>query len=83
MREVQLQKLSREAFNEHGDRLMKSEPSLFCLIPSNQFEKFQATFSAQKSVFVLFSVIQVGIAEPELANSSLEVWAFEVIKPKT
>ena len=31
---------------------------------------------------MLFSVIQVGIAEPELANSSLEVLAFEVIKPR-
>ena len=38
----------------------------------------------KKVIFcVIYSVIQVGITEPELANSSLEVWAFEVIKPKT
>ena len=30
-----------------------------------------------------FSVIQVGIAEPELANSSLGVLAFEVFKPRS
>ena len=34
-------------------------------------------------IFVSFSVIQVGIAEPELANSSLGVLAFEVFKPRS
>ena len=31
---------------------------------------------------VIYCVIQVGITRPELAKSSLEVLAFEVIKPR-
>ena len=37
----------------------------------------------KKSYFVLFSVIHVGIAHPELANSSLGVLELEVNQTKT
>ena len=36
----------------------------------------------KKVFFVLFSVIQVGIAEPDLADSRLGVLAFEVNQTK-
>ena len=47
-----------------------------------KLESSKQLFQHKKVIFVSFSVIQVGIAEPELANSSLGVLAFEVNQTK-
>ena len=49
---------------------------------SIKLESSKQLFQHKKVIFVSFSVIQVGIAEPDLAKSRLEVLAFEVIKPR-